>query len=331
MLRQNQPCLLLDRLIAPQSIKQGIFGCLKAGINPEYPEQGTPQGGVVSPLLANIALNGIEAIHPSVRYADDMVIFLKPGESADTILTKIQAFLGKRGMEISQEKTRVTATTDGFDFLGWHFIVQSNGKFRSTPSEDNFNAFRKKVKDIVNCSNYGAREKSKKLAPIIRGWRNYHKHCKMDGKFRLWSMSYQAWKVFNKEKKLNRQETTRLICSAFPAVSYSENRFVSVKGEKSPFDGDLTYWSNRNSKYYDNHTSRALKKQNHTCAQCGLKMTSEERVHLHHVDGNHSNWKSSNLIAIHESCHVYLHMSSPGKTLTKSGAVCRENGTYGSK
>ncbi|MHC5731218.1 MAG: reverse transcriptase/maturase family protein, partial [Nostoc sp.] len=87
---------IMDELIAPKGLKLGIFRCLKAGVNPEFPEQGTPQGGVVSPLLANIALNGIESIHryhynykqgyritdktskeditePSVRYADDMV------------------------------------------------------------------------------------------------------------------------------------------------------------------------------------------------------------------------------------------------------------------
>lgn len=60
---------IMDNLIAPKGLKMGIFRCLKSGINPEFPEQGTCQGGVVSPLLANIALNGIEEIHPSVRYA----------------------------------------------------------------------------------------------------------------------------------------------------------------------------------------------------------------------------------------------------------------------
>ena len=85
---------IMDNLIAPKGIKTGIFRCLKAGTNPEFPAQGTPQGGVVSPLLANIALNGIESIHryhdrhdyritdntpsknivePTIRYADDMV------------------------------------------------------------------------------------------------------------------------------------------------------------------------------------------------------------------------------------------------------------------
>ena len=85
-------------------------------------------------------------------------------------------------MEVSQKKTKVTASTDGFDFLGWHFFVQkNNGKFRSIPSEDNFKAFRQKVKHVVNNSNYGAETKVSKLAPVVRGWRNYHKHCKMDG------------------------------------------------------------------------------------------------------------------------------------------------------
>jgi len=63
----------MDNLIAPIGLKLGIFRCLKAGTNVGFPEQGCPQGGVCSPLLANIALNGIEDIHPSVRYADDMV------------------------------------------------------------------------------------------------------------------------------------------------------------------------------------------------------------------------------------------------------------------
>ncbi len=88
---------IMEQLIAPKGTKTGIFRCLKSGVNPGFPEQGTPQGGVVSPLLANIALNGIESIHrykctggkiiePSVRYADDMVIILRPQDDAEEIL-----------------------------------------------------------------------------------------------------------------------------------------------------------------------------------------------------------------------------------------------------
>jgi group II intron reverse transcriptase/maturase len=301
---------IMERLIAPQGIKLGIFRCLKAGVNPEFPEQGTPQGGVVSPLLANIALNGIEDIHQSVRYADDMVILLKPNDDAEVILGKISQFLAERGMNVSAKKTRITATTDGFDFLGWHFRVQSNGKFRCVPSADNFKAFRQKVKHIVNNSNYGAVVKAMKLAPIVRGWRNYHRYCKMDGsRFSLWHIQNRAFRVFNKESRQDRYTSKKLLEKAFPAVPYSENKYVNVKGDKSPFDGDIIYWSERNSKLYDGATSQVLKRQDHTCGYCGLKMLSDERVHLHHVDGNHNNWKRNNLLAIHESCHDHIHMS----------------------
>jgi group II intron reverse transcriptase/maturase len=301
---------IMDRLIAPASIKLGIFRCLKAGVNPEFPEQGTPQGGVVSPLLANIALNGIEDIHQSVRYADDMVIILKPNDSAQEILDLISQFLAERGMKVSEKKTKLTATTDGFDFLGWHFKVQSNGKFKSTPSVDNFKTFRQKIKGIANNSNYGSTDKAEKLASVVRGWRNYHRYCKMDGsRFSLYYIQNRAFKVFNRETRQNRNTSKKLLDKAFPAVAYRENKHVPVKGNKSPFDGDITYWSERNSKLYDGETSKALKRQNHKCGHCGLKMLSDEKVHLHHVDGNHNNWKAKNLLAIHESCHDYIHMS----------------------
>jgi RNA-directed DNA polymerase len=302
---------IMDRVIAPQSIKQGLWKCLKAGINPEFPEQGTPQGGVISPLLANIALDGIENIHNSVRYADDMVYVLKPEDDAEQILNRISQFLAQRGLKVSERKTKLTASTDGFNFLGWHFKVQTNGKFRCVPSADNYKAFRQKVKEIVNSSNYGARVKAEKLAPLVRGWRNYHRHCKMSGsRFSLWFTRLRAWNVFNKEVSLKREDTTRLINASFPGVSYSESRFINVKGDKSPFNGDLLYWSARNSKNYDNHTSKALKRQNHTCGYCGLKLLNDEQVHLHHVDGNHNNWYPNNLLAIHESCHQYIHMNA---------------------
>jgi retron-type reverse transcriptase len=118
----------MDKLIAPKSIRQGIFRCLKAGVNPEFPEQGTPQGGVVSPLLANIALNGIESIHryhkrsnyritdktssgdiiePTIRYADDIVIILRYEDDAIKILDKISQFLAERGMKVSEQKRKL--------------------------------------------------------------------------------------------------------------------------------------------------------------------------------------------------------------------------------
>ena len=197
---------------------------------------------------------------------------------------------------------------------------KTNGKFRSVPSADNFKAFRQKVKNIVNSSNIGATTKAEKLAPVVRGWRNYHRFCKMDGsRLSLWHINERTRQVFNKEAKQDKNSVIKLIHKAFPAVGHAENKHVNVKGEKSPYDGDIAYWSERNSKLYDGETSIALKRQNHTCGHCGLKTLSEEKVHLHHVDGNNNNWKKQNLLAIHESCHDYHHMGQKRKLRT-SGA-----------
>jgi RNA-directed DNA polymerase len=311
---------VMNNLIAPKGLQLGIFRCLKAGTNVGFPDQGTPQGGVVSPLLANIALNGIESLHdyrgtdgkntsPCVRYADDMVFVLRPKDDAEALLTKVGNFLAVRGLKVSERKTKLTATTDGFNFLGWHFKVQTNGKFRSVPSADNYLAFRKKVKAIVNSSNYGAKVKAEKLAPLVRGWRNYHRFCKMRGaRNSLYHIETQAFKVFNKETKQNRYTSKTLLDKAFPNVPFAEAKHINVKGNKSPYDGDLVYWSERNSKLYDGTTAEVLKRQKHTCSECGHKLYADERIHLHHIDGNHHNWKRNNLTVSHESCHDYIHM-----------------------
>ncbi len=335
---------ILGNLIAPQVLKKGIHRCLKVGVNPEFPNQGTPQGGVVSPLLANIALNGIEEIQPAttgrrvrrpdglrkngrprykyergvcaLRYADDMVFILKDtGNQAENkeqerqLLEVISKFLKERGMELNSEKTKLTNSTDGFDFLGWNFKVQRNKKLHSVPSKENHTSFKKKIKTIINSSNMGSHEKARKLAPIVRGWRNYHKYCKMDGsKNSLWFINHRAYKVFNREKKNNRDSTEELIKKAFPSVPCRQNGFVKVKGDKSPFDGDFAYWSKRESKLYDGITSRKLKKQSHKCGYCEMTFMPGDLIHLHHIDGNHNNWKDKNLVAIHRSCHQYIHM-----------------------
>lgn len=300
---------MMERVIAPNSIKQGLWKCLKAGINPEFPDQGTPQGGVISPLLANIALDGIEKIHPSVRYADDMVVFLKTTDNADKILGKIATFLAERGLEVKQEKTKVAASTDGFDFLGWLFLVRPNGKFICTPSNDNHRAFKRKVKFIVNNSNYGSKVKAKKLAPVVRGWRRYHQYCDMKN-HSLHGSKARAFAVFNKEKSNNRYSAKALLGKAFPSIKWAVNKHVMVAGERSPYEGDLLYWSKRNSKLYDGITAKVLKKQDHRCEACRLSFMPGDKVELHHRDGNHNNWKPNNLEAIHSSCHHYHHMSS---------------------
>ena len=132
----------------------------------------------------------------------------------------------------------------------------------------------------------------------------------MDGsRNSLYHIQLRTYKVFNKETKQNLYTSKALLDKAFPSVPYSEHKHINVKGEKSPYDGDVTYWSERKSKLYDGTTSEALKWQNHSCKACGLKFVGDEKIHLHHVDNNHNNWKQNNLVAIHKSCHDYIHIS----------------------
>jgi len=181
--------------MAPPELKLGLWHNLKAEASTGFPEESTPQGGVISPLLANIALDGIEDIgrifkqnfkgqpiyeQKGIRYGDDMIFVLKPEDEVNEILRQVEQRLSTVGLSVNEAKSGLVSSTDGFNFLGWHFKVKANGKFSSHPSDNNYDAFRKKVKAIVNCSNYSAQVKADKLTPLVRGWKQYHKYCDMN-------------------------------------------------------------------------------------------------------------------------------------------------------
>jgi hypothetical protein len=127
-----------------------------------------------------------------------MVFILKPKDSENEVFSKIKTFLKARGLNISQKKTKTTTTTSGFDFFGWHFKTHLDGKFTCTPSKKNYKNGIKKIKTVVKDSACGAAEKSSRLAPIVKGWRNYQKHCNMRN-YTLWHCNHSAWKKFIKQ------------------------------------------------------------------------------------------------------------------------------------
>ena len=159
---------------------------------------GTPQGGIVSPVLSNYALDGLERLlkekyptgtrlrslggkYPSVnliRYADDFVITGKSKELLEgEIQPLVEQFLRERGLELSPTKTVVTPVTRGFDFLGQNVRRYSNGKLLIKPSKKNVKRFlvgiRKTIKEALGKS---AADLITELNPKIRGWANYHRH-----------------------------------------------------------------------------------------------------------------------------------------------------------
>ena len=173
----------IDKKILKQWLKCGYFENNKL-----YPTKaGTPQGGVISPTLANITLDGLEKAVKKVwsrktkvnfiRYADDFIITASSKEVlTEKILPIIEEFLSKRGLTLSEEKTKITRIEDGFDFLGQN-IRKFNNKYHAEPSAGNIKAYYENVRNVIkSCRGSNAEKLIMKLNPVIRGWANYHKY-----------------------------------------------------------------------------------------------------------------------------------------------------------
>src|SRR6266480_1157417 len=189
----------LLKAIGPVPGKELIKQWLKAGyVEKEVfhaTEQGTPQGGVASPLLANIALHGMEEAigvtydsrgqligkRAVVRYADDFVCFCETREDAEQVQKILVEWLKERGLALSEEKTRIVHLTEGFDFLGFNIrhypapqTSRTGWKLLIKPSKEAVQDVQRKLKDQWDkAQGTNIQAVLAKLNPIIRGWANY--------------------------------------------------------------------------------------------------------------------------------------------------------------
>ncbi len=214
----------MDNRILRQFLKAGYVYQRK-----RFPtDDGTPQGGIISPILANMTLDGIEEllkrrfwiqtpgrssrpVNPQkiffVRYADDYVVTADTAEAAAQVREVIRDFLRTRGLELSEEKTLLTHIDTGFDFLGWNFR-KYRGKLLIKPAKDSGRKITQKIRDTIR--KYRGQSQDAligALNPIIRGWCNYHstvvarKTTVLRGKEAVKSPSYptmpRSWIQFN--------------------------------------------------------------------------------------------------------------------------------------
>ncbi|MFJ1252209.1 group II intron reverse transcriptase/maturase [Cupriavidus sp. CuC1] len=185
-LERNVP---MDRAILQKWLKAGVVfqGQFQAT------EAGTPQGGIISPTLANVALNGLErqlteslrtklGVNQTkklkvnvVRYADDFVITGNTPELLEhEVKPWVEQFLAVRGLTLSTEKTRIVNIANGFDFLGWNFRKYS-GTLLIKPSRKNVQTFYRKVKEVISANKAGKQaDLIALLNPMLRGWAQYH-------------------------------------------------------------------------------------------------------------------------------------------------------------
>jgi len=177
-LMENIP---MDRSVLAQFLKAGYI--FEENLFPT--DRGTPQGGIISPILANMTLDGIERLlmakFPTmkvhfIRYADDFLVTAPTKEIAEEARDIIQEFLAGRGLELSMEKTVITHIDEGFDFLGYNFR-KYRGKLLIKPSKKSIESIMSKIRVTVKKARVWTQDALiKALNPIIRGWANYHRH-----------------------------------------------------------------------------------------------------------------------------------------------------------
>lgn len=174
----------MDRRILAQWLKAGFMENQRL-----FPTTaGTPQGGIASPVLANLTLDGLEetiraSIDPKhdkvnfIRYADD---FMVTGASKEILEQKVKPaiipFLAERGLKLSEEKTVITHITEGFNFLGQN-VRKYGQKLLIKPSRQSVRSVLEKARQrIRSCRGHTAADLIRGLNPLLRGWANYHRH-----------------------------------------------------------------------------------------------------------------------------------------------------------
>jgi RNA-directed DNA polymerase len=273
----------MEKSTLTQFLKAGFI--YKRHLNPT--KAGTPQGGTISPILANLTLDGLEKLllaeYPKrsknstkvnfIRYCDDFIVTANSEETAREIKDKIAVFLKERGLELSDDKTLITNINEGFDFLGWNFR-KYNGKLLIKPSQKSIKRFTETISQTLKKGMAWSQDiLITKLNPIIRGWTNYHNSVVSSDVFqtldhRIWEMLWRWAKRRHPKKSKNwiankywNQDTTKrwnFRTERNGLLLLSETRIcrhIPLKLQMNPFL-DIDYFRERQNKLsHRNHHS----------------------------------------------------------------------------
>ncbi|MEH1999952.1 MAG: group II intron reverse transcriptase/maturase [Nostoc sp.] len=367
---------LLRKLNIFPTIRRQIRAWLKAGVmdgRQLFPtSEGTPQGGVISPLLANIALHGMEERikefaktidlrnHKGyqvswqskakslslIRYADDFVILHEDITVVQRCREIISEWLKDMGLELKPSKTRLTHTLNGygeekpgFYFLGFNIRQHLVGKYHSkqgfktiiTPSKEKQKIHYERVASIIEDHKAAPQVALiSRLNPVITGWSNYYStvvsKAAYSGLDNLIYSKLKAWAERRHPKKSRGWVSNKYWQTiggnnwVFATMQEGNNpirlqshaetpivRHVKVKGDASPYDGNLIYWSTRMGKHPEVSTRVAtlLKAQKGKCTHCQLYFREEDVLEVDHKIPRSKRGKDEykNLQILHKHCH----------------------------
>jgi len=260
--------------------KQMLKAWLKAGYwenDQLFPtEAGTPQGGLASPILANLTLDGMEQVAKTaagrkdkvhfIRYADDFVV---TGASKEILEQKVKpaltAFLLARGLRLSEQKTVLTHISEGFDFLG-HTVRKYGDTLLITPAKSKVEVMRRQISEWIHSAVGHTQEALlRQLNPRLRGWANYYRHGASKRTFS--KLDYHVYKgvkrwIHRRHPKKSKSWTGRKYFSAaadgtfsvrfitkegknrvlslYRTVSTKIQRHIKVRGDANPYDPKYT-------------------------------------------------------------------------------------------
>ena len=367
---------LLGKLRTYPAIRRLVKGWLRAGVMEGLDfsptPAGTPQGGVVSPLLINIALHGMEEIliaaytgeksTPTarqrapklIRYADHFVVLHAEEGEVRKAQQLIATWLQGIGLELKPSKTRLSHTLNdyqgnvGFNFLGFsirQFPVgkthtgASKGKplgFKTiiTPSKEGVQRHVQALRTILQKSPSLSQEQLiDQLNPVIHGWSLYYRTVVSKKRFTVCDclLMHMLWQKMTrkhpkKSAKWVKEHYWRTMKGntwtfATPAsatmrmlrrhASTPIQRHIKVKGQASPFDGNLLYWAKRLQHHPLTKTTlgKLLQIQQGKCRWCGLLFREEEQIEIDHITPKSEGGSEelSNKCALHRHCHDQRH------------------------
>jgi len=345
----------MDKRVLRQWLKAGFVE-----FNRLYPtEAGTPQGGIISPVLANLTLDGLESLLTErfksrkhkvhlVRYADDFIVTGSSRELLEReVKPVVEEFLAQRGLTLSPAKTKITHIAEGFDFLGWN-IRWVRGGLRSIPSKKNRLAFYGKLRRVVRSLRTAEQtELIENLNPLIRGWAQYHRCVAVNEVFRkmdhllfqlLWRWSRRRHPGKGKrwiKRRYFRREGGRdwvFAVEGFRILRFTDfpyREHFKIKSEANPYDSGWDhYFAQRLAKQMmqtlmGRKRLRWLwKKQEGLCPFCRRPVTKQTGWDVHHrvLRSNGGSDHWTNLQISHPVCHRQYH------ALRKRGASRAEIG-----
>lgn len=347
----------------PKWMQKLLIGWLKCGVLDDgfhRTERGSPQGGVISPLLALIALHGLEPAlkrlgtqtYPIyvIAYADDIVVLARRERDIHRAKATLKRWLRKIGLQLHPQKTTISHTLNGeeagFDFLGYHvqqylvgqYVAKRGYKTLITPSDNKVKRHLAYLKQIIQ-AHRGATQQALigRLNPIIQGWCQYYRSVASYNTFaKLSAQLFQQLLRWAKHRhpNLNGHQTVSrywLVNAGGGWVFKAKNgltlrehrhthfhRHIKVQADRSPYDGDWSYWGSRLRTYpgLSPLNSFLLRQQEGKCSHCGLAFLPNDLIEMHHRDGNHDNHRRHNLALLHRHCHDQVHTAADPTTMT---------------